>query len=68
MDPQQRLLLETVWETLERAGIPPTLLRGKPVGVFAGTNGQDYATLLTEADADVRGHLMTGNAASVLSG
>jgi hypothetical protein len=29
-DPQQRLLLQTSWEALERAGIAPPALRGRP--------------------------------------
>ncbi|WP_248001499.1 type I polyketide synthase [Streptomyces sp. RPA4-5] len=68
MDPQQRLLLETVWETFESAGIDPHSARGRSVGVFAGTNGQDYPTLLAVSDDPVEGHVATGNAASVLSG
>ncbi|PPK68488.1 type I polyketide synthase [Actinokineospora auranticolor] len=68
MDPQQRLVLETAWEALERAGIDPTSLRGTDTGVFAGSNGQDYTTLLVESREVGEGHLMTGNAASVLSG
>ena len=42
MDPQQRLMLETAWEAFERAGIPPTLARGAPVGVFAGVMYYNY--------------------------
>nr|WP_322725733.1 SDR family NAD(P)-dependent oxidoreductase [Streptomyces spongiae] len=68
MDPQQRLLLETAWEALERAGIDPTGLRATPTGVFVGTNGQDYATVLRRGTADVQGYAATGNTASVLSG
>ncbi|GAA2962005.1 type I polyketide synthase [Actinokineospora diospyrosa] len=67
LDPQQRLLLEATWEVFERAGIDPTSLRGEPVGVFAGTNGQDYAGVALASEA-LAGYLSTGITASVLSG
>ncbi|WP_198539529.1 SDR family NAD(P)-dependent oxidoreductase, partial [Streptomyces graminilatus] len=68
MDPQQRLLLETCWEALEDAGIDPASLRGGRGGVFMGTNGQDYATLLLKTPEPAEGYLGTGNSASVMSG
>ncbi|MFJ5227415.1 type I polyketide synthase [Streptomyces sp. NPDC088400] len=68
MDPQQRLLLEVTWEALERAHIAPESLRTSPTGVFVGTNGQDYVSLLGDAGLVAEGYLATGNAASVVSG
>ncbi|MFB7630842.1 type I polyketide synthase [Streptomyces sp. NPDC056149] len=68
MDPQQRLLLETSWEACERAGIAPESLRGNAAGTFFGASYQDYSTTVQHGTGESEAHMVTGTAASVLSG
>jgi len=42
MDPQQRWMLELTWSALENAGLVPSQLRGKRVGLFMTTGEADY--------------------------
>ncbi|WBC15801.1 SDR family NAD(P)-dependent oxidoreductase [Micromonospora sp. WMMA1998] len=68
MDPQQRLLLETAWAAIEDARIDAAGLAGQRVGVFAGTNGQDFDHLIRYGGEHLAGYGATGASASVLSG
>src|SRR5262249_4561333 len=67
MDPQQRLLLELVGEALEDAGIPPSGLAGKEIGVFVGASGLDYGNRALFDVAAGDAHFATGNTLSLIA-
>ena len=68
MHPAHRLAMTVAWEAVERAGVDPRELRGRDVGVFLGAAGPEYGMRWHDAPPDVRGRLMTGTTASVMSG
>ncbi|WP_409186644.1 aminotransferase class I/II-fold pyridoxal phosphate-dependent enzyme [Amycolatopsis sp. VS8301801F10] len=65
MDPQQRLLLEIAWQCVEDAGIAPTSLAGRDVGVFVGISSNDYATLRSARPDAPDLYTATGNAHAI---
>ena len=66
MDPQQRIMLEVTWEALEDAGLPPSGLRGAPVGVFYGSSNNDYGMLVTSDPEEAHPYALTGTASSII--
>ena len=66
MDPQQRIMLELAWASLEDAGIPPSSLRGRRVGVFTGITHHDYKELLAQAKVPIEPYHYTGTATVVV--
>lgn len=67
MDPQQRVMLEVVWEALEDAGIAPSSLAGRQVGVFVGASATDYADVPLLDVCALDAHFMTGNSLALVS-
>ncbi len=71
VDPQQRLALELTWEALEHAHIPPSDLKGAPVGVFIGTSTNDYQLLASlgigEGAEETAVYALTGTATSIIA-
>ncbi len=67
MDPQQRIMLELAWSCLEDAGMPPSRLRGKNVGVIVGIFNHDYKELQERGEASIEAHHSTGTATTVVA-
>ncbi|WP_251865917.1 type I polyketide synthase [Achromobacter sp. Marseille-Q4962] len=65
MDPQQRLLLELAWETMERAGVRPSRLRGSDCGVYIGIASADYSYRMSEDLGVIDTSFATGNTNSI---
>ncbi|KAI0378980.1 hypothetical protein F5Y04DRAFT_290700 [Hypomontagnella monticulosa] len=58
-DPQQRLLLEVTRECLEDAG--EIHYRGKPIGCYVGTFGEEWMRMQNRDDQQTGNHLVTGS-------
>ena len=67
MDPQQRLLLMLVWEALEDAGLPPSSLKGRDVGVYVGNSAVDHNNRFFFDPAGTDSYMMTGNTGALVS-
>ncbi len=68
IDPQHRLLLEVAWEALEDAGIPPSSLAGKRVGVFVGVWSGEYESVMYRTPTELDFHALTGGGRYAASG
>ncbi|KAK3385176.1 hypothetical protein B0H63DRAFT_432919 [Podospora didyma] len=67
VDPQQRILLETVYEGLERAGLPLETLQGSRTSVYVGVMSADYTELLARDINTFPTYFASGTARSILS-
>nr|XP_045622655.1 fatty acid synthase-like [Procambarus clarkii] len=60
MDPQLRLLLELTYEAILDAGVNPSELRGRRVGVYVGVSSSESEEAWTADPANVSGYALTG--------
>jgi amino acid adenylation domain-containing protein len=67
MDPQQRMLLEETWHCLEDAGLRPSSLSGRQVGVFAGVMATDYQQNAVQPGAVTDGYSALGTYGAILA-
>ncbi|KGP78084.1 MULTISPECIES: SDR family NAD(P)-dependent oxidoreductase [unclassified Paenibacillus] len=65
MDPQQRLLMLYVWKTIEDAGYAAQNLSGSNLGIFVGTSGTGYSSLISRSGMAIEGYSSTGIVPSV---
>ncbi|MCA9541323.1 MAG: type I polyketide synthase, partial [Myxococcales bacterium] len=68
IDPLQRVVLETAWHALEDAGVPPSGLSGRRVGVFLGIGPSEYREICVRRGVDGSVFGATGSALSVIAG
>ncbi|HYI12098.1 MAG TPA: SDR family NAD(P)-dependent oxidoreductase [Thermoanaerobaculia bacterium] len=66
MDPQHRLFLQSVWSAFEDAGIRPSALAGRNVGVWAGAQLNEYMRLIGDA-GEARAQAALGNTQTMLA-
>jgi len=67
MDPQQRLFMQVCWQAFEDAGLPPSALAKRRVGIYVGEQGNEYLELINNSQLSSRiGQAMVGNAISML--
>ncbi|MEJ2445685.1 MAG: polyketide synthase, partial [Exilibacterium sp.] len=67
MDPQQRIMMEVCWSCFEDAGITPSALPKRNVGVYLGVFNNDYKELIDPHPECIAAHHATGSATSILS-
>jgi acyl transferase domain-containing protein/acyl carrier protein/thioesterase domain-containing protein/NAD(P)-dependent dehydrogenase (short-subunit alcohol dehydrogenase family)/SAM-dependent methyltransferase len=66
MDPQHRLFLQHAWSAFEDAGIKPSTLGGRAVGVWAGAQPNEYMRLIGDA-GEARAQAALGNTQTMLA-
>ncbi|MGA8164525.1 MAG: SDR family NAD(P)-dependent oxidoreductase, partial [Waddliaceae bacterium] len=65
MDPNQRLLMTYIWLVLEDAGYSALSLSGSHTGIFVGTGGSGYSSLIANANLPIEGYSATGIVPSI---
>jgi acyl transferase domain-containing protein len=66
MDPQQRIMLELAWSCFEDAGICPTRVSGKKIGVYIGVFNFDYKELQEKEFRTIETYHSIGTAPAVI--